>query len=393
MRSTITLARKYSAEMKAAYEAGDSISFVDAATSLKAVALRAISSGFREVGSDALESLCEGMGMIQAVLPTDFVSHRGRVSVDFLSTVMPIFGNNSREAAVNLGASYLTDEYILAEKVNFQEMAYDHLFGTFLYHALRNRQVDDFIVGLRSACSDLLDRQVDSFASNGEKKCDCYRYNEQVTLLRVFEKAGKNSVEIPALPEDLDDLLASALKNLCHGEGSSFSEDALKAMQAAGLHKSIRAALKNVYSVRFNLDDVEIIGMTLDDAANALGMNCYNFYGPNLVKNIAKYEPDEVKKAMHPMSYKQSACKPDNLMSSCSAYINSDDFAPESIDVLNVLLECAFSKWKKTALEKGKDFELFRSRLTAFNIPDRIQFKLPMLKDMRVKILESEMGM
>lgn len=395
MRSTVSLTEKFCDEMKSAYAAGDPVSFTAAALSMKEVALNAVAGGFHEAGSTALKALSHRLDDVIAHKPEDRTKQHGRTSTEFVAAVMPLFGINSREVANNLGASDQIDDYCFEHKINFKEMTYDHVFSTFMFHALRRNLIDEFVTGFGGACSELLDRQAYALSRSDEKVADCFRYSEQTTLLRVFERIGETGTPMVVLPPELDEKLATALSNLCLGDSSTLRPGHIKAMQAGGLHKSVNAALRNVYSLPFTLEDIPLGPRDLEDKAYFLGMNSKAFHGPNLVRELIGHEPAEIRRALHPMSYKQSACNPANLLKSCGAYIKSPDYQPEHLDVLNVLMENAFTKIKKTHKLKRneRDYEVFRVHLSSAGIPDQIQFKLPMIRDHKAQILEIEMGM
>lgn len=395
MRSAASLTEKFKDEMKAAYAAEDPVSFTAAAMGLKEFALTAIAGGFHHAGSQALSELCHRMEDVVAHRKEDRPDQRGRVSQEFVMAVMPLFGINSREVSQNLGTSSQIDDYLFSSKINFAEMTYDNVFGTFMFYALRRNLFDEFVTGFGGACSELLQRQTYALNRTGVRVADCFRYSEQTTLLRVFERIGNAGLTMPELPKELDEMLATALTNLCVGDASSLTYPHIKGMQAGGLHKSVNAALRNVYSLVFNLDTVALGAKTLEDSAYFLGMNSKSSHGPNLVRELIGYDPVDVRKAMHPMTYKQSACNPANLLKSCAEYISSPDYQPGDLPVINVLLETAYAKIKKTHKFKRdeRDFEVFRVHLSAAGIPNQIQFKLPMIKDHKARILEIEMGM
>lgn len=394
MRSTETLSIRYSDEMGIACKAEDPVAFTQAAVSLREVALKAIAEGFHAAGAKALMRLSIGLQEVVVVRP-DKPGYGGKSSVDFVSAVMPLFGVNSPEVSNNLGVSPEIDDYLVKNKVNFDELAFDHLSSVFTFYGVKHGLVDEFITGYGGLCGDLLQRQQNEYEISGSETGDCYNLNTQYTLIRVFERMSHEGLPVPALPDEVDEMLSSALTNLCVGSAASFKSAQYEAMHAAGLHRSINAALMNTSRPEFNLDQVELQGLSLVQATYILGLNCNRFHGPNLVRNLLKYSPERVDTAMHPMSYKQSICNPENLMKSCADFIKSPDYRPEHFDVVRVLLENAFEKVKKHHKFKKneRDFEVYRVKLNDAGIPDHFQFQLPMIRDAKGKILEIEMGL
>lgn len=394
MRSTETIAIRLAEEMSVACKAEDPVAFTEAAIKLREMALRAIAEGFHAAGAKALMKLSVALQDVVIIRPGK-PGYGGRSSAEFVSAVMPLFGTNSAEVCANLGGCTEVDEYLVRNKLNFDELGFDHLSSTFLFYGLKHGLVDEFIAGYGGFCGDLLQRQNNGYEIPGGGESDCYNLNAQYTLIRVFERLIQEGVSIPKLPEALDETLATSLTQLSAGSAASLKFAHYQAMHAAGLHRSINAALRNTSRPEFNIDQVELIGLGCFQAAHILGLNCNRFHGPNLVKNLLQYPLERVEDAIHILSYKNSICNPANLMKSCAEFIKGDDYRSEHFELIRVLLECALANEKKHHVFKKneRDFELFRVKLNDAGIPDQFQFQLPMIRDSKAKILEIEMGL
>lgn len=395
MRATATAVNQYAELMKVAYVANDPIGFTEAAVKLRSAAMQSVESGYYSDGARALQALSEALRGVIAQRPGDPTHGNHRTTQAFVSVVMPLFCINSTEVAANLGLSPEIDDYLISNKVNFKQLTVDYSFSDFLRHALRRGLVDEFVTAFCDACSDLLSRQDAALEINQKSSADCFRYAEQNMLLKVFEKLEREGLQARGLTQAMDEKLALVLSRLHPGDAAHFSLNHLRGMQQAGMHVSLKAALQNTWSVSFNLDDVEFQGLKLEESAYLLGMNCRMHHGPNLIRNLVDYDPESVRKAMHTMSLKKSVCNPKKLLRSCADFIKTQDFRPENMAVIHVLMENAWEKIKKiTDFHKsGKPFEVWRANLNEAGIPDSVQFKLSMIRDNKAAILESELGM
>jgi hypothetical protein len=394
MRHTSSLTKQYAHDMTASYAANDPVSFTAAAMALKDVALKAIAEGFHGEGAGALTLFSERMGQVKGKVPEGSLDTHGVCTAEFASAVMPLFGVNSTETANNLGISDEIDRYLMSKKIRFSEITYGWKFSTLMFHSLRLGMIDEFIEGYTGVCDELSRLQDLEFKIKGADTGESSSYGVQHTLLNVFGKLYKYGIDSQNL-STIDEALAAVLNRLCHGNGGGLPTGHAVIMRDAGIRRSLMSALKNVYSVSFDLESFGVKPATPEEAAYILGLNCHKFHGPLLIKNLIGVDPETVRKAMHAMSHKSSACDPKNLMLSCKDYIESDDYRGEHLAVLNVLLENAWAKLKKSYRPKAGEasYEGFRKAMTDAGIPDRIQFKLPMLRANKVKLLESEMGL
>lgn len=395
MRATSTLTKQKSEQLKAAYAANDPVGFTEAAVSLRAAAIEAIELGYYSDGLTALQGLNEALRGIVAERPGDPTHGTPRTTQEFVAAVMPLFGMNSPEVSANLSLNQEIDDFLVATKIDFDQLPFDYSMGTFLFHALRLGMVEEFTTAFSGACEKLLSRQDAALEKNKSSTADCFRNSEQNVLIRVFERLDKSGIQVSGIAPSIDDKLALVLSRLSVGDSAHMGEAHLKGMQSAGMHNSLKAALRNVWSVGFNLDGHDFVGLTLSDSAYLLGMNSRMYHGPRLVRNLVNEDPDAVRKAVHPFSHKRSVCTPKHLLKSCAEYIVSADFQPEHMPVINVLMENAWDKIKKTTdfSKEGLPFEVWRAHLNAAGIPNSIQFKLPMIRDNKGAIIENELGM
>lgn len=395
MRSTVDLTQRYTEAMKAAYKATDSVSFTVAALGLKEAALAAIAGGYHSEGATALNGLSEGLECVVCKRSGDRSHMLDRTTPEFLAAVMPLFGVNSREVAQNMGVSPEIDDYLLNNKIDFSQISYSHKMSSFMFHCLRLGLVDEFVAGYGGACDDLRSKQLASLQISDARVGDPFRYCEQTTLLQVFQMLSDASVPVPSLPEALDDKLSNVLSELCGGDSSVLRIGHFRAMRAAGLEKSIRAAMGNIYSSEFDLGQAAWSDLSVKDAVHMLGINCYKYSGASLVQHLVGHDPKAVRDAMHPVTYKASACKPENLLRSCAAYAQSEMYQPQDIPVLLALMESAYVKVKRSQkLKKGEgDFEVFHEHMSKAGVPMWLQLKIPMIRDNKGAILEHDLGM
>lgn len=379
----------------AAYAVNDPIGFTEAAISLRAAAIQAVEYGYYSHGMTALQGLYEALRGVVAERPGDPSHGTPRTTQEFVSAVMPLFGINSPEVSANLGLNPEIDDYLVATKIDFSQLPLDYSMGTFLFNAVRLGMIDEFVTAFSGACDNLLARQDAALEKNKSSTADCFRNAEQNVLIRVFERMDKGGLALSGITPRIDDKLALVFGRLSVGDSAHVGESHLKGLQKAGMHKSAIAALKNTWSVGFNLDPYEFVGLSLIDCAHLLGMNSRIYSGPRLVKNLVGEDPAAMRKAVHHLSHKRRVCSPKNLLRSCAEYIESADFKPEHMAVINVLLENAWEKIKKTAdfNKEGKPFEVWRKHLNDAGIPNSIQFKLPMIRDNKGAIIENELGM
>jgi hypothetical protein len=395
MRMIATYTSQQAEQLKAAYLANDPVGFTEAAVGLRSAAVQAVESGYYSDGARSLQALSEALKAVIAQRPGDPTHGNHRTTQEFVSAVMPLFGINSTEVAANLGLSPEIDDYLIANKVDFNQLRNNYSLSIFLLHAMRLGLVDEFVTAFGDACGDLLSRQDAALAINKTSTADCFRYAEQSTLIMVFDKLARAGIPAVGITQAMDEKLALVLSRLCTGDAAHFNLHCLKGMQQAGMHLSLKAALQNTWSVSFNLDDIEFQCLTLDEAACFLGMNSRMQHGPNLIRHLVDHDPGSVRKAMHTMSHKKSVCTPKYLLRSCADFINSPAFKPENMAVIHVLMENAWEKIKKiTDFQKaGKPFEVLRAHLKEAGIPNSIQQTFPLIRDNKGAILENELGM
>lgn len=396
MQSASDLTKHLSQQMKTAYRARDAVSFTEAAHGLKSIAAEALASDFFARGSEALRELSERLSDVRG-----YKSHEGLRSgftgceVEFIEQIMPVFGVNSTEAFYNLGVSPAIDQYILSQKVDFSRLAPDHGFRSVMFACLRLGRVDDFLMGYKTACTELLRRQLVAWKlpADQKKESRCLEHSFQGELILVLRDAVNKEIPMFDLPEEFDRQLADCLSNLCQGDGATLEEATIMGMRLSGLRLSLGAAILNASSIGMDIEAEAVIeNPTLDEAVHMLGVNCNGYSGPNLVANLAKYDAEEVATRFHSFAHKHSTCNPRFLFKSCAAFAKSDAFKQEHTDVVVALLENAALKLRKTLKPTEKDYEVLREQMTLAGIPERIQFKVGSIARRKGKILEMDLG-
>ncbi|MBI6885777.1 hypothetical protein [Pseudomonas putida] len=396
MRAAPDLIKKYGIAMKAAYEAEDSVSFLEGGYALKKIAGEAVAGGFIEIASAAFQALSDSLKIVRGFRPDEGLPGRGAGRrLPFIASIMPLFGVNGPESALNLGLTPEIDDYLLSEKINFESLGPTLCLSSIMAHCMRKGLLDKVEQGYASACAELLRQQLEAkpLADSQKRDIDCLQYVMGGYMVRAFEAVHDQQMTWVSFGCEFDEQLATVLRNCESGTRVAMTESRAKGMQMACLSKSLEAAILISRSFNFDMNEVELLNHpSLEVAARMLVMNCKSTFGPQLVQKMAEMDPGLVDAEMHQYLSKDYEYQPMNLIRSCSGFIESDGYKSHHQDLVVVLLENACAKINRGLQPKSKDYEVFRDYMTRAGIPDSIQFKIRVLQSNKNKLIELDLG-
>jgi hypothetical protein len=383
--------------MKQCYTSNNPAGFLEAAQTLREISAQSLSLGVLGDAVNALERLKTGLELVNGFIPErdGRLSNLNQCSAAFIEQVMPAFSVNGWEVINNIGLSNKIDDYLFAEKIRVDQLNGGDQSYQLLFWCLRQNRQSQYVEGLEVVVNELLTRQQEVMGRSGYQRIhhDSLDYMVQFGFFMHMNDVVKDGVQLPLLPDHLDEKLAKVFSNLHHGHPLSIKSRSLQALIASGMHRSAGQAIINVNSVDGDQINIDLLKYPSSQVvAQAFMLGCQQQTAPSLIKHLLRFDAYEVLELLKPFVDKKFTFSAFFVIKSCVEFMATEDYRPEDQNIILSILEVASLKLLRTLRDGELDYEVIREVMNKAGVPDALQFRIGTVRNNRGKILELGLG-
>lgn len=381
--------------LEAALKARDAVAFNDTLLMYRDEVKTALNENRFRFAAEMLTAINRGLDLIPSSLSYSGLS---RVCNEFVEKVMWLFSVNGPEALKCMGLSREIDDYIIKNKVDFKNLTAASTVERVMSRCLSGGYQEEFETGIKAMVDDAYERSVG--LANADKRlfeyqllrsdCDVFIRNLEKTIDRVDEKVASPFT----VSKDFDAHIGERIGLMDLENGINLEGKSIRVMIKIGMTETIKGLLNLTYGIKATEEDFDgYEGMDCNTATDILGGICRHHAAPGIVAKVVQFDSESVAAGMHIYSYKDSSCRPANLLRSVSLHMASDKYSADQDASLMALVENALLRLKKNIKSGDKDYVVYREAMNEAGIPNEFQFRIGKIRKNRDSLFSNEIGL
>ncbi len=394
MKSLLTKRKTIELEMKRALASLNAEVFLNGGMLLKDLAYEQMERGFHEQARKTLETL-DSITHVYAkksFLVDDQRFIAEPFPADFVEAIAPLFSKNSHIVMRNFGVSESLDGYLLRHKIDFNDF-YGIKEDQAFFYTLRNRRMlDEFTVTLGCKIREFEELQDLTVKQNKhadeEDKSEAYLNREYAKLLLRPFYGNSPAFKISS---KIDEKLMYLFSRILDLHEFVLTKKMAGGLLQFGLRKTLGYLVENVRFAKLDLDHIESMGeITCSEAGRLFGLAENSSIAAAIIPRLMKYSLRDIQLVIKPFGLKGSIYSPHKIIQAAGQHFSSESYSNDQEEKLLAIL--AVGVRGVSLKDKNKALSA-REKLNEAGIPDRIQFKIREIKNIRGDILEAELGL